>query len=491
MNKKIIAIDQGTTSSRAVLFDHEGVLVDHEQREFKQFFPNDGWVEHDPEEIWDSVFFVTDSLIKRHNLESSDIASIGITNQRETTLVWNKKTGKAIYPAIVWQDRRTSEFCNDLRNPELEKMVQDKTGLLIDPYFSASKLAWILDNVEGARESAERGDLLFGTVDSFLVWKLTGGLEHKTDASNASRTMLFNIKENIWDSGLLDLFKIPKSMLPEVCDNVHYYGTTNSFGGSIGIGGMAGDQQAALIGQGCFNKGDIKSTYGTGCFVILNTGKDFLKSKNKLLSTIAYRINGEITYGMEGSIFVAGSAVQWLRDGLKFFKSANETEALIEQANLDSRVIVVPALTGLGAPHWDPEARGAIFGLTRDSGIADITRATLESIIYQTKDLLEAMRQDGAEIKKLKIDGGMVVNSWFNQELANVLNIKTYRPKIIETTAVGAAYLAGINAGIYPDLKSVAKVWKSDKEFIPSTINKKKADQKYLSWQEAVKKTLT
>ena len=313
-----MAIDQGTTSSRAVIFDQDGSFIDYEQKEFKQFFPNDGWVEHDPDEIWESVLSVSETLIKRLDLKPSDIASIGITNQRETTLVWNKKTGKPIYPAIVWQDRRTFDFCNNLKTPDLEKMIQAKTGLLIDPYFSATKLAWILDNVNGAREGAKKGDLLFGTVDSFLIWKLTGGKEHKTDATNASRTMLFNIAENSWDAELLNLFKIPESMLPEVCDNVHDYGVTNLFGGSIGIGGAAGDQQAALIGQCCFEEGDVKSTYGTGCFVILNTGKDFLKSKNKLLSTIAYRIDGEITYGMEGSIFVAGSAIQWLRDCLLY-----------------------------------------------------------------------------------------------------------------------------------------------------------------------------
>ena len=490
MNKKIIAIDQGTTSSRAVIFDQDGRLLDYEQKEFKQFFPNDGWVEHDPDEIWDSVLYVTKTLIKRLGLKSSDIASIGITNQRETTLVWNKKTGRPVYPAIVWQDRRTFELCSDLTTPDLEKMIQDKTGLLIDPYFSATKLAWILDNVDGAREGAKKGDLLFGTIDSFLVWKLTGGKEHKTDATNASRTMLFNIAENSWDSELLDLFKIPENMLPEVCDNVHDYGATSLFGGSISIGGMAGDQQAALIGQCCFNEGDIKSTYGTGCFVILNTGKDFLKSKNKLLSTIAYRVNGEITYGIEGSIFVAGSAVQWLRDGLNFFESASDTEALVQQANIDSKVVVVPALTGLGAPHWNPEARGAIYGLTRNSGVADITKATLESIAFQTKDLLEAMRQDGAEIKELKIDGGMVVNSWFSQELSNVLNIKTYRPKVIETTAVGAAFLAGINAGIYSGFDGLGDVWKIDREFVPSITNQEEVNQKYLRWQTAIRKTL-
>jgi len=485
-----MAIDQGTTSSRAVIFNQDGSFIDYEQKEFKQFFPNDGWVEHDPDEIWESVISVSETLIKRLGLKPSDIASIGITNQRETTLVWNKKTGRPVYPAIVWQDRRTSELCNNLKTPDLEKMIQAKTGLLIDPYFSATKLAWILDNVDGAREGAKNGDLLFGTVDSFLVWKLTGGKQHKTDATNASRTMLFNIAENCWDTQLLDLFKIPESMLPEVCDNVHDYGFTELFGGSIGIGGMAGDQQAALIGQCCFEEGDVKSTYGTGCFVILNTGKDLLKSKNKLLSTIAYRINGEITYGIEGSIFVAGSAIQWLRDGLNFFESAADTETLIQQAHKDSKVVVVPALTGLGAPHWDPEARGTVYGLTRDSGVAEITKATLESIAYQTKDLLEAMRQDGAEIKELKIDGGMVANSWFSQELANVLSIKTFRPEVIETTAVGAAFLAGINVGIYSSFDSLKDVWKVDREFIPSTTQQEE-DQKYLRWQEAIRKTLS
>ena len=432
--------------------------------------------------IWDSVLSVSETLIRRLDLRSSDIASIGITNQRETTVLWDKKTGKPVYNAIVWQDRRTSEFCNNLKTPDLEKMIQEKTGLLIDPYFSATKLAWILDNVDGAREGAVRGDLLFGTIDSFLVWKLTEGKVHKTDATNASRTMLFNIAENSWDPELLELFKIPESMLPEVCDNAHDYGVTNLFGGSIGIGGMAGDQQAALIGQCCFNPGDVKSTYGTGCFALLNT----------------VQIDGGINasnikevYDAGVNNFVAGSAVQWLRDGLNFFESAADTETLIQKAHADSRVVVVPALTGLGAPHWDPEARGAIFGLTRDSGVAEITKATLESIVYQTKDLLEAMRQDGAEVKELKIDGGMVANSWFSQELSNVLSIKTYRPKVIETTAVGAAFLAGINAGIYSGFDSLKDVWKVDREFVPSTINQEEENQKYLRWQEAIRRTLS
>ena len=489
MNKKIIAIDQGTTSSRAVLFNQEGSILDFEQKEFQQFFPNDGWVEHSPEEIWKSVVDVTSALFKRHALEPADIGSIGITNQRETTVVWDRLTGKSVYPAIVWQDRRTAEFCSNLSNISLEDSIQQKTGLLLDPYFSATKLAWILDNVEGSRKRAEEGDLLFGTIDSFLLWKLTEGKVHKTDATNASRTMLFNIHDDQWDQDLLKLFGIPRKMLPEVCDNVHDYGSTSLLGGSISIGGMAGDQQSALIGQCCFSEGDIKSTYGTGCFVIMNTGNKALLSKNKLLSTIAYRINNEITYGLEGSIFVAGSAVQWLRDGLKFFESAAETEALVQEANKNSKVIVVPAFTGLGAPHWDPDSRGAIFGLTRDSSIADITKATLESVAFQTKDLIEAMKSDGAKLNELKIDGGMVTNSWFAQELANVLGLEAFRPKVVETTALGAAFLAGINAGIFEGLDSLANQWQCERVFEPATLEY--SQEKYKAWNEAVKRTLS
>ena len=489
MNKKIIAIDQGTTSSRAVLFNQEGSILDFEQKEFQQFFPNDGWVEHSPEEIWKSVVDVTSALFKRHALVPADIGSIGITNQRETTVVWDRLTGKSVYPAIVWQDRRTAEFCSNLSNNSLEDLIQQKTGLLLDPYFSATKLAWILDHVEGSRKRAEKGDLLFGTIDSFLLWKLTEGKVHKTDATNASRTMLFNIHDDQWDQDLLKLFGIPKKMLPEVCDNVHDYGSTSLLGGSISIGGMAGDQQSALIGQCCFSEGDIKSTYGTGCFVIMNTGNKALLSKNKLLSTIAYRINNEITYGLEGSIFVAGSAVQWLRDGLKFFESAAETEALVQEANKNSKVIVVPAFTGLGAPHWDPDSRGAIFGLTRDSSIADITKATLESVAFQTKDLIEAMKSDGAKLNELKIDGGMVTNSWFAQELANVLGLEAFRPKVVETTALGAAFLAGINAGIFEGLDSLANQWQCERVFEPATLEY--SQEKYKAWNEAVKRTLS
>jgi len=489
MNKKIIAIDQGTTSSRAVLFDDNLSVLDIEQREFKQFFPNDGWVEHNPDDIWQSVFDVTSALFKRNNLQSCDLGSIGITNQRETTLVWDKITGVPIYPAIVWQDRRTADFCNSIRDVVVEKSISEKTGLLLDPYFSATKLTWILDNVAGARRKAEQGKLLFGTVDCFLLWKLTEGRAHKTDATNASRSMLFNIHENRWDDDLLKLFNIPRQMLPEVCDNVHDYGETSLFGGSVGVGGMVGDQQSALIGQCCFNEGDIKSTYGTGCFIILNTGTKVVQSNNRLLSTIAYRIGNKITYGLEGSIFVAGSAVQWLRDELNFFQSAFETEKLVKESGKDSGVVVVPAFTGLGAPYWDPDARGAIFGLARDSGIAEITKATLESVTYQSKDLIEAMKADGAKLRELKIDGGMVTNSWFSQELANVLDLTTFRPSVIETTALGAASLAGINAGIFESLESLKDYWQCERTFVPSFSED--YQEKYSAWKEAVRRTLT
>ena len=408
MKEKIIAIDQGTSSTRAVLYDTKGRLLDAAQEEFQQFFPQEGWVEHNPELIWESVLSTLTTLTKKNNLTSSDIASIGITNQRETTIVWNRKTGEPISNAIVWQDRRTAEFCNSLSGEE--KLVQKKTGLTLDPYFSATKLHWLLNNIEAAKELAINGDLLFGTVDTYLIWKLTEGRSFKTDVTNASRTMLFNIKEQEWDEDLLNLFQVPKKMLPEVCDNVHNFGFTSILGGEITIGGVAGDQQAALIGQCCFDPGEVKSTFGTGCFMIVNTGEHILTSENKLLSTIGYRINGETTYALEGSIFVAGSAVQWLRDGLNFFKDSSETESLAKDASTDSNVLVVPALTGLGAPYWDADARGAIFGLTRDTNIADITRATLESIIFLSRDLLEAMKKDNANFNSLMVDGGMVVN---------------------------------------------------------------------------------
>ena len=490
MPKKIISIDQGTTSTRAVLFDKKCKFINFEQMEHKQHFPADGWVEHNPEEIWKSVVKVTDKLIKKNSLKPSDIAAIGITNQRETTILWDRKTGKPIYPAIVWQDRRTSEFCDVLKKEKgLEEEIQEKTGLLIDPYFSATKLAWILDNVDGARKKAEKGELAFGTIDSFLIWRLTEGKCHKTDATNASRTMLFDIKSYCWDSDLLRLLNIPEQILPEVCDCTHDYGETSLFGGKLKIGGIAGDQQAALVGQCCFNPGEAKSTFETGCFLLLNTGSEKLSSTNKLLSTIAYRINGKTTYGLEGSIFVAGSAVQWLRDGLKLFKTARDTEEIVKVRHSDSKVLVVPAFTGLGAPHWDPSARGSVFGLTRDTNIADLTAATLESIAFQTKDLIGAMKNDGASFSELRVDGGMVANNWFSQQLSNVLGLTVLRPRVIETTALGAAYLASLNSGLCPDLDSLKSNWSCDKTFEPEEKKVALLNTKYETWLSAVDRT--
>ena len=483
MKEKIISIDQGTTSTRSVLYDKEGSFIYSAQQEFNQFFPKDGWVEHNPEDIWQSVLSTLQKLVKESGITSSEIASIGITNQRETTLIWNKKTGYPIHNAIVWQDRRTSEFCHELGS--YENIIQKSTGLTIDPYFSATKIHWLLNNVEGAKELASNGDLLFGTVDTFLIWKLTAGRCHKTDITNASRTMLFNIAEQQWDDELLDIFEIPRQILPEVYDNVSDYGMTEVLGGEVSIGGVAGDQQAALIGQCCFDSGDVKSTYGTGCFMMVNSGDKILYSENKLLSTIGYRIDGKTTYALEGSIFVAGSAIQWLRDGLNFFEASFETEAMSKKASLDSKVLVIPALTGLGAPYWDAEARGAIFGITRDTSKEDITKATLESVAFQSKDLVEAMKKDNATFKKLMIDGGMVNNNWFCQQLANTLQIKVYRPAIIETTSLGAAFLAGLKAELFEDLSSLKETKAIDKVFLPNA-----EENRYQEWKDAVKKIL-
>ena len=484
MGKYLLAIDQGTSSTRSVLYDDKGRFIDSSQLEFKQYFPQEGWVEHNPEEIWESVLSTLGSLVKRNSLVSKDIASIGITNQRETTIVWDKKDGKPIYNAIVWQDRRTADFCSEL-NDQIE-MVNSRTGLTMDPYFSSTKVNWILNHVKGARKRALAGELLFGTIDSYLIWKLSGGMSHKTDVTNASRTMLFNIEEQKWDEDLLNLFEIPRSMLPEVCDNVFDFGTTSVLGGEVSIGGVAGDQQAALIGQCCVKPGEVKSTYGTGCFLILNTGAERLHSQSKLLTTVAYRVNGKITYALEGSIFVAGSAIQWLRDEMEFFSDASDTEKLAMQASDESNVLVIPALTGLGAPYWDASARGAIFGLTRDSTKADIVRATLESVVFLTKDLLEAMSKDNASFNSLKIDGGMVANSWFCQKLSNILGVEVERPKIIETTSLGAAFLAGISAGLFDDLNGLKESREIERTFFPE-----KESNKYLEWKKAVKKVLT
>ena len=484
MGKYLLAIDQGTSSTRSVLYDDKGRFIDSSQLEFKQYFPKEGWVEHNPEEIWESVLSTLTSLVKRNSLVSKDIASIGITNQRETTIVWDKKDGKPIYNAIVWQDRRTADFCNEL-NDQTE-MVNSRTGLTMDPYFSSTKVNWILNHVKGARKRALAGELLFGTIDSYLIWKLSGGMSHKTDVTNASRTMLFNIEEQKWDEDLLNLFEIPRSMLPAVCDNVFDFGTTSVLGGEVSIGGVAGDQQAALIGQCCVKPGEVKSTYGTGCFLILNTGAERLHSQSKLLTTVAYRVNGKITYALEGSIFVAGSAIQWLRDEMEFFSDASDTEKLAMQASDESNVLVIPALTGLGAPYWDASARGAIFGLTRDSTKADIVRATLESVVFLTKDLLEAMSKDNASFNSLKIDGGMVANSWFCQKLSNILGVEVERPRIIETTSLGAAFLAGISAGLFDDLNGLKESREIERTFFPE-----KESNKYLEWKKAVKKVLT
>jgi glycerol kinase len=485
MKEKIISIDQGTSSTRSVLYDNKGRYIDSVQQEFDQLFPMEGWVEHSPDQIWDTVIATLTTLVKRNELTSSDIASIGITNQRETTIVWNKRTGQPIYNAIVWQDRRTASFCEGLISHDKE--IQKKTGLTLDPYFSATKINWILNNVDGAKEQAQKGDLLFGTIDTFLIWKMTEGRHHLTDVTNASRTMLFNIKQEKWDESLLDLFQVPISMLPEVCDNVYDFGVTKILGGDVSIGGVAGDQQAALIGQCCFSPGEVKSTYGTGCFMIVNTGEKPLFSENRLLTTIGYRLNGKTSYALEGSIFVAGSAIQWLRDGLDFFEDSSETEKLAQEASSDSKVLVVPALTGLGAPYWDAEARGAIFGLTRDTGKEEVTKATLESIAYQSRDLIEAMKKDNASLDKLMIDGGMVANNWFCQKLANTLTVEVTRPKIIETTSLGAAFLAGINAGLFEDIEMLRELKATERSFVPE----EEVEDRYLEWKDAVTKVLT
>jgi glycerol kinase len=492
MSRYLLAIDQGTTSSRAIIFDLDGHIIASSQQEFPQIFPQDGWVEHDPEDIWRTTKETCREAIKKASLDASDILSIGITNQRETTVVWDKTTGTPIYNAIVWQDRRTAGLCQKLKqSEELEGRLTAKTGLLLDPYFSASKIEWILDNVKGARGRAEAGELLFGTIDTFLLWRLTGGKQHATDATNASRTLLFNIHTNEWDQELLDLFNVPANMLPEVRDCAADYGHTKAdlFGTEVSIGGMAGDQQAALIGQACFTPGMAKSTYGTGCFMIMNTGDQALQSKNRLLTTIGYRIKGETTYALEGSIFMAGATIQWIRDGLQLISNAKECQSLAEETGTDNSVYMVPAFTGLGAPYWDPEARGAIFGLSRDTGIKEIVTAGLQSVCYQTRDLLQAMAQDGISPSSLRVDGGMVVNDWLMQFLADTLGITIERPQVTETTALGVAYLAGIQAGAFDGLEQVAKVWHKETKFEPS-MPEETRERLYLGWLEAVGKVL-
>lgn len=490
----ILAIDQGTTSTRAIVFDAGIQPLVTAQEEFPQHFPRSGWVEHDPEDLWATTAAMCRQALEREHIDAEDIAAIGITNQRETTIVWNRHTGRAIYNAIVWQDRRTADYCRALRDAGHEAEVTRKTGLLLDPYFSATKLHWILENVDGARAQAEAGDLLFGTVDSYLIWRLTGGDSHVTDATNAARTMMYNISEGCWDDALLDLLNIPKKMLPEVRDSSGEFGLTRPdlFGGvRIPILGVAGDQQAATVGQACFESGMVKSTYGTGCFALMNTGDKLVFSKNKLLTTIAYQIDGKPVYALEGSIFVAGAVVQWLRDGLKIIRDAAETQPLAESASDTEQIYFVPAFTGLGAPYWNADCRGAIFGLTRNTSPAEIAKAALESVAFQTRDLIEAMREDwgGSGQAILRIDGGMVANDWAMQALANQLAAPVDRPIVTETTASGAAYLAGLAAGLCPKPAEFAQQWVLEKRFEPDQPTGH-ADALYAGWQRAVARLL-
>ena len=487
----ILAIDQGTTSSRALLFDAAGTQLAAGQQEFTQHFPADGWVEHDPDDIWETTLTSCHKALAAAAVSAAEIACIGITNQRETTLVWDRRTGKPIYPAIVWQDRRTGEWCNRLRQDSaLVEMIQDRTGLLPDSYFSATKLRWILDEVPGAREKAERGELAFGTVDCYLLWRLTAGASHATDATNASRTLLFNIRQQQWDRQLLELFDIPESVLPEVRDCASAFGNTDEslFGSAIPITGIIGDQQAAAFGQGCFQSGMAKSTYGTGCFLLMNTGEQMLKSRNHLLTTVAYRLPGETRYAIEGSIFMAGATIQWIRDGIRLIADAGESEALAEQTSDDLSVYLVPAFTGLGAPYWDPDARGALYGLTRDTGIKEIVTAGLMSVCYQTRDLVESIAADGVALQTLRVDGGMVRNNFMLQKLADLLEVGVHRPRIIETTALGAAYMAGLQQGLFGSLEEIASKWQLERAF-SSQQDDSWRERQYEGWLDAVNRT--
>lgn len=489
MSQYLLAIDQGTTSSRAIIFDTKGVRIGQSQQEFPQIFPNDGWVEHNPTDLWQSTLSVCQNVLKDTGIAADTIASIGITNQRETTILWDTQTGEPVYNAIVWQDRRTSQYCRSLVDQGYSETVQAKTGLLIDPYFSATKIRWVLENVAGVRERAKQGHIAFGTVDSFLLWRLTNGRSHRTDATNAARTMAFNIHTQEWDAELIELLGIGDVLFPEVMDSSDDFGVIDAswLGAEIPVNGVAGDQQAALVGQACFTPGMVKSTYGTGCFLILNTGDKPLKSEHKMLTTVGYRINGKVTYALEGSIFVAGAAIQWLRDGLKLFTDAAETHSLAESAlNADS-VYLVPAFTGLGAPHWDPDARGAMIGLTRDTSVADIVSAGLRSVCYQTKDLVDAMAQDGASFKTLRVDGGMAINDLVVQFLSDLLGVTVERPQVTETTALGVAYLAGLRVGIYDSLEQISELWLSDRSFTPD-MDPVDRDKLYEGWMDAVQR---
>ena len=491
MKKFIVSIDQGTTSSRVVLFDTKGNIKFISQYEFKQYFPRNGWVEHNPNELWSTTIKALKQVIKKAKSLKGHILTIGITNQRETTILWNKKTGKPIYNAIVWQDRRTQEYCKSLKNKNYENTFRKKTGLFIDPYFSATKIKWILDNVKVSKKLLKTNNLLFGTVDTFLIWKLTKGKQHLTEATNASRTMLFNINNNKWDNEILQKLKIPRSILPEVKNSADNFGKTDKrvTGKEIPISAVLGDQQAAAVGQACFEKGSIKSTYGTGAFVIMNTGSKKINSKNKLLTTICYRLNNKTTYALEGSIFIAGAGVQWLRDKIKLINNAYETEKIAKSTKSNNEVYVVPAFSGIGAPYWRPDARGLITGLTRDSDWKTLVRATVESVAYQSYDLFYSMNKDGLKPRIVKIDGGMVANNWFSQFLADVINLKVIRPKVLETTALGAALFAGYQVGEFKSLNQIKNTWKKDKAFKPK-INKKLRNHILHGWKQAIKKTL-
>ena len=489
----ILAIDQGTTSSRAIIFDAGLRVVASAQEEFPQHYPHPGWVEHAPSDLWATVAGTARAAIEKAGIDTKDIAAIGITNQRETTLIWDRTTGQPIHNAIVWQDRRTAPSCDALKVAGHEAMITTRTGLLLDPYFSGTKVAWLLNNVPGARVRAERGELAFGTVDTWLIWNLTGGRVHVTDATNASRTMLYNIAKGAWDADICSLLDVPMSLLPEVRDCAANFGTTRAdlFGREIPITGVAGDQQAATVGQACFSPGMMKSTYGTGCFALLNTGADMVPSKNRLLTTIAYQLGGKPTYALEGSIFIAGAVVQWLRDGLKIIRHASETQALADAADVAQGVILVPAFTGLGAPYWRPDCRGAIYGLTRNSGPAELARAALESVGYQTRDLLEAMRADWGTAADgvLRVDGGMTASDFAMQFLSDILGAPVDRPVVTETTALGAAYLAGLQAGIFGSPEEFAKSWALDHRFTP-TMDAATRDAKYTRWGRAVAATM-
>ncbi|MDC2996353.1 glycerol kinase GlpK [Candidatus Pelagibacter sp.] len=485
----ILAIDQGTTSSRAIIFSKSGKKLISSQLEFKQFFPKNGWVEHNPNEIWSTTIKVTKNVLLKSKKLKINIKALGITNQRETTVCWDKRTGEPVYNAIVWQDRRTENYCKKIKKKE--KLIRKKTGLFLDPYFSATKIKWIIDNVPKAKKLFKKNELLFGTIDTFLIWKLTNGKIHATDATNASRTMLFNITSNKWDKDILKIFKLNEKILPTVKNSADDFGFTSKkiVGQKIKISAVLGDQQAAAIGQACFEKGSVKSTYGTGAFLLMNTGEKKIMSKNKLITTICYRINNKTTYALEGSIFIAGAGVQWLRDKIRLIDNAYETEKIVKSKKNSKGVYVVPAFTGLGAPYWNSKSRGLITGLTRDSDWRDLVRATIESVAYQTSDLFLSMRKDGLNPKSVKVDGGMVSNNWFVQFLSEILKIKITRSKINETTALGAAYMAGYQTGIYRSLSDIKQNWKKDRDFKPK-FNKSYRNKLLQGWQQAIKKTL-